>query len=395
MTLSGMSKNALIVLSVVNEKKTVAEVAREFNVSRTWVYELLRRHKLLGPAAFDARSKAPHTDPNALSDEIHELIASFRHELNQEGLDAGASSIRFMIQKQLGTAPSLSSIWRSLRKQGLVEYTPKKKPKLYLQRFEAELPNETWQSDFTHVRLQNGNDILVLNFLDDHSRLLLSCTAHRKITSPKVVQAFSFAAQAYGFPQSSLTDNGLVFTTRLIGGKNAYEILLARLGVEQKNSRPNHPQTQGKIERFHQTLKKWLAARPKARTVAELQALLDQFKDVYNNQRPHRALNGKTPQEAYLARPKAVPRIDPELNIPRPLNNKVDPWGKVSIRVAGRMRHIGVGRQHKGKPVFVIMSSKLVIVTDKRTSEILSENKVEPTLSYWRAIKNPDRSLDL
>lgn len=390
-----MSKSALIVLSVINHKKSVTEVAREFGVSRTWVYELLRRHKLLGPQAFEKRSRAHHNDPNALSDETHELIASLRHQLSAEGLDAGASSIRFMIQKQLGSAPSLSSIWRSLRKQGLVEYTPKKKPKLYLQRFEAELPNQTWQSDFTHVRLQNGNDILVLNFLDDHSRLLLSCTAHRKMTSAVIVQAFSVAAKRYGFPQSSLTDNGLVYTTRLLGGKNAYEILLARLGIEQKNSRPNHPQTQGKIERFHQTLKKWLAARPKARNLSELQALLDQFKDVYNNQRPHRALDGKTPQEAYLARPRATPRMDPDLQLPRPLNNKVDPWGKVSIRVAGRMRHVGVGREHSGKKVWVLMSSKLVIVTDKKTGVILSENKVEPTLSYWRQTKNPDRSLDL
>jgi transposase InsO family protein len=300
-----------------------------------------------------------------------------------------------MIEKQYGNAPSLSSVWRSLRKQGLVEYTPKKKPKLYLQRFEAEMPSETWQSDFTHVRLKNGADILVLNFLDDHSRLLLSCTAHRKISSATVVQAFSVAAKNHGYPQSSLTDNGLVFTTRLIGGKNAYEILLARLGIEQKNSRPSHPQTQGKIERFHQTLKKWFAARPKARNLSELQALLDQFRDVYNNQRPHRSLNGKTPAEAYKARPKASPRMDPQLEIPRPLNNRVDPWGKVSIRVAGRMRHVGVGREHKGKPVWVLMNSKLVIVTDKRTGEILSENKVEPSKSYWGQTKNPDRSLDL
>jgi transposase InsO family protein len=389
-----MSKNALIVLSVLSQKRPIAEVAKEFKVSRTWVYELIRRHQLLGPEGFEKRSRAHHRDPNALSDEIHDLIRTLRHQLTEQGLDAGAASIRFMIEKQLGTAPSLSSVWRSLRKQGLVEYTPKKKPKLYLQRFEAELPNQTWQSDFTHVRLANGTDILVLNFLDDHSRFLLSCTAHHKITSPKVVQAFSVAAQTYGFPQSSLTDNGLVFTTRLIGGKNAYEILLARLGIEQKNSRPNHPQTQGKVERFHQTLKKWLAAKPKPKNVPELQALLDQFKEIYNTQRPHRALDGRTPEDAYLARPKATPRIDPDLQLPRPLHNRVDPWGKVSIRVAGRMRHVGVGREHKGKPVWVIMSSKLVIVTDKRTGEILSENKVEPTLSYWRQTKNPDRSLD-
>jgi transposase InsO family protein len=277
-----MSKNALIILSVIDRKMTVAEVAREYKVPRTWVYELLRRYSLLGPLAFQAGSKAHHRDPNALSDELHQEIAKLRQELLSQGLDAGAQSIQFHLKKQLGDAPSLSSIWRSLRRQGLVEYSPQKKSKLYLQRFEAALPNETWQSDFTHVRLANGADILVLNFLDDHSRFLLSCTAHRKITSPTVVQAFLDAANQHGFPQSSLTDNGLVFTSRMQRGMNSYELLLQSMGVEQKNSRPNHPQTQGKIERFHQTLKNWLAAKAKPKTLQELQALLYQFADVYN-----------------------------------------------------------------------------------------------------------------
>jgi transposase InsO family protein len=136
----------------------------------------------------------------------------------------------------------------------LVAYSPHKRPKLYLQRFEADQPNQTWQSDFTHVRLANGQDILVLNFLDDHSRFLLSCTAHHRISSNTVVEHFSAATALFGVPQSSLTDNGLAFTSRLQRGKNAYEHFLGYLCVEQKNSRPNHPQTQGKIERFHQTL---------------------------------------------------------------------------------------------------------------------------------------------
>lgn len=389
-----MSKNALIILSVLDRKKSVTEVAKEFNVSRTWVYELLRRHRLLGSGAFQAGSKAHHNDPNALGDDMHEQIATLRHQLTAQGLDAGANSIQFHLQNSLGHAPSLSSIWRSLRKQGLVEYSPQKKPKLYLQRFEAALPNETWQSDFTHVRLANGNDILVLNFLDDHSRFLLSCTAYHRITSPTVVQAFMDASMEHGLPQSSLTDNGLVFTSRLQRGMNSYELLLQRLGIEQKNSRPNHPQTQGKIERFHQTLKKWLAARAKPKTIQELQALLNQFSDVYNNQRPHRSLNGKTPAQTYGARPKATPHNDPIFGPHRTLKSRVDDTGKVSIRLGARMRHVGVGREHSTKPVFMILDSKKVIVTDLRTGEILSENKIEPTRAYWPKMKNPDRSLD-
>lgn len=390
-----MSKNALIVLSVINKKMTVAEAAKNFGVTRAWVYQLLKRHKLLGSESFKPRSRAHHRDPNALSDEMHERIAALRSELIAQGLDAGAGTIQYHLRREFDYAPALSTIWRSLRKQGLVEPTPKKKPKLYLQRFEAYLPNETWQSDFTHIRLKNGADILVLNFLDDHSRFLISCTAHRRITSSTVVEAFTKAGTTFGYPQSSLTDNGLVFTSRMQKGRNAYEILLERMGIEQKNSRPNHPQTQGKIERFHQTLKKWLAARTKPTTVEELQALLDQFRDVYNNHRPHRALNGITPALAYSAKPKAAPSLEPGFANRDPLHNKVDSSGKVPVRLNGRMRHIGVGRRFKGRAVYVIMGSRYVMVTDRKTGEILSENKVEPALSYWKPIKNPDRSLDL
>lgn len=390
-----MTKNALIVLSVIEHNKPVAAVAREFNVSRSWVYELLRRHRLLGPAAFEPGSTAHHTDPNAWDEETHENIATLRHTLHTQGLDAGAATIRFHLEKQFGQAPSLSSIWRSLRNQGLVEYSPKKKPKLYLQRFEAVRPNETWQSDFTHVRLANNTAILVLNFLDDHSRLLLACAAHHRITSPTVVEAFPRAAENYGFPQSSLTDNGLVFTSRLQRGRNALEILLARLGIEQKNSRPNHPQTQGKIERFHQTLKKWLSARPKAHTIHELQALLDQFREIYNTQRPHRALDGRTPADAYTTRPKATPAENTPTELIRTLNSKVDPSGSVALGLHGKIRHVGVGRAHAGKPVWMMMSSERVIVTDKRTGEILSENTVEPARTSWKSLPREDHTRDL
>lgn len=387
-----MSKNALIVLSVLEHQKSVSAVAKEFQVSRAWVYELLRRYRLMGVLAFEPASKAHHNDPNALSDQIHTEIKQLREELTAAGLDAGADSIRFRLMDKYGDAPSLSSIWRSLRKQGLVEYSPHKRPKLYLQRFEADQPNQTWQSDFTHVRLAGGQDILVLNFLDDHSRFLLSCTAHHRISSNTVVERFSAATSQFGVPQSSLTDNGLAFTSRLQRGKNAYEHFLAYLGVEQKNSRPNHPQTQGKIERFHQTLKKWLAARPKAKSIKELQVLLDQFRDIYNNQRPHRALAGKTPSAAYRARPKAQANPDSIFAPSRARQDRVDKTGKVSIRLSGRMHHLGVGRAHKTQQVFIIIDSRNIIVTHLRTGEILGEYKIEPTKSYWPKKKSPDKS---
>jgi hypothetical protein len=206
-----------------------------------------------------------------------------------------------------------------------------------------------------------------------------------------IVDRFTQAITSFGIPQSSLTDNGLVYNTSRKRGKNAHETLLESLGVEQKNSRPNHPRTQGKIERFHQTLKKWLAARAKPKDLNQLQALLDEFREVYNTERPHRAVHGQTPSQAFNARSKAKPNKDPILGAIRTRTDRVDISGTVTLRRSGRMHHIGAGRTHRTKQVFLIIDSRKVIVTDLITGEILSENAIEPALSYWPKLKSPDQ----
>src|SRR5262249_45557957 len=188
----------------------------------------------------------------------------------------------------------------------------RKRPRSSYLRFQAEQPNQCWQADFTHYPLAGGTDTEILTWLDDHSRCALRVTAHRTVTGPVVLAAFRAAVRQHGAPASTLTDNGMVFTTRLSGGKggrNGLETELRGLGVKQKNGRPNHPQTQGKVERFQQTLKKWLRAQPAQPTdLAALQALLDTFTSYYNHQRPHRSLPHRAaPATAYAARPKAAP----------------------------------------------------------------------------------------
>jgi transposase InsO family protein len=135
-----------------------------------------------------------------------------------------------------------------LRRAGLVTEEPKKRPKSSYIRFQAEQPNETWQSDFTHYRLATGADVEILTWIDDHSRYALSITAHHRVTGPLVLQTFRAAVERHATPLSTLTDNGMVFTTRYAGGpggRNAFEAELVKLGVIQKNSRPNHPTTCG------------------------------------------------------------------------------------------------------------------------------------------------------
>lgn len=157
-----------------------------------------------------------------------------RTQLTAAGLDAGPASIRAWLIAEGSHSPAESTISRILTQSGLVTPTPKKRPKSSLHRFEALQPNETWQSDFTHWRLADGTDIEIINWLDDHSRLLLSLHAHPHITGEIVIDTFAENINEYGPPQSTLTDNGTVYTARFTGGRNGFEYLLAALGIRAK-----------------------------------------------------------------------------------------------------------------------------------------------------------------
>jgi transposase InsO family protein len=248
-----MSKARLVITAVTVEKRPVSEVARSYGVARSWIYALLARYQAEGEAAFEPRSRRPKTSPSAISGGAADLIVRLRKDLAGQGLDAGPQTIAWHLEHQHQVKVSPATVSRYLARAGLVTPDPSKRPKSSYIRFEADMPNECWQSDFTHYPLAGGTDTEVLTWLDDHSRCVLSLTAHARVTGPAVLQAFRAACAQHGAPASTLTDNGMVFTTRLSGGKggrNALEHELRRLGVKQKNGKPNHPQTQGKVERF-------------------------------------------------------------------------------------------------------------------------------------------------
>jgi len=199
-------------------------------------------------------------------------------------------------------------------------------------------------------------------------------------------------AEDHGFPASTLTDNGRVYTARFGGGKNAFEYLLAVLGIIQKNGHPGHPQTQGKVERFHQTLKKWLTQQSAAANLVDLQTQLDRFRDLYNHHRPHRELDRRTPATAYRALPKAEPTGGPRPGHYRLRYDRLDQLGKMSFRRAGRMHHLGIGYAHARKRVLAIADETTVTVIELETAEILSTHLIEPTKTYWRTQqKSPGR----
>jgi len=246
-----MSKARLVITAVTIEKRPVSEVARSYRVARSWIYALLARYEAEGDAAFEPRSRRPKTSPNAISADTVDLITFLRKELAGQGLDAGPHTIAWHLQHRHQVTVSPATVSRYLTRAGLVTPDPAKRPRSSWLRFEAGLPNECRQSDFTRYRLANRTDTEILTWLDDHSRYALSVTAHRRVTGPIVLAAFRAACAEFGTPASTLTD--MVFTARLSGGKGGRNHLEAEprhLGVRQKNGKPNHPPTQGKVERF-------------------------------------------------------------------------------------------------------------------------------------------------
>lgn len=391
-----MSKARLVITAVLVEGRSQSQVARDYGVSQSWISRLIKRYTLDGDAAFEPRSRRPHTSPGRLPQTTTDLILDLRRTLTGKGLDAGPHTIAWHLEHHHHLRVSTASISRYLTRAGLVDPAPHKRPKSSYIRFAAAQPNERWQADFTHWRLTSGADTEILCWLDDCSRLAISVTAHRRVTATTVVTEFTKAVARYGIPYSTLTDNGMVFTTRLAGGKggrNALEAELHRLGVHQINSTPHHPTTCGKVERFHQTLKKWLTGQPRAATIDELQTQLDNFVDEYNHRRPHRSLPHRaTPAVVYTSRPKADPatRIDTHNRV---RTDRVDQAGAVTLRVNGRLHHIGIGRHHYRTRVLILAQDDHITVINAATGETLRDFTLDPTRDYQPtgAPKGPKR----
>lgn len=380
-----MSKHRIVISRILTKQLTVTEAASQYGISRRHLHRLLARAKTNGLDAVDPQSRRPKSNPSALPDEVRTRIIQLRQRLTADGHDAGPVTIAWHLERTGLHVPSTSTIRRVLHTAGLITPEPRKRPKNSYIRFEAAQPNETWQSDFTHWPLSDGTDTEILNWLDDHARYLFDNRAFTRVTGDDVVNTFLTLTDEYGVPASTLTDNGVVYTARFVGGRNAFEHVLPLLGVTQKNGSPGHPQTQGKIERFHQTQKRWLAKQPAAGTLQELQAQLDRFRHEYNEHRPHRALNRTTPGQAYRATPKALPAsTTPGSGNYRIRYDHVATNGKISLRRAGRMHHLGVGAIHRKKRVIMLIDEHTVTVVHLNTGEVIATNLVDPARGYWR-----------
>jgi transposase InsO family protein len=332
-------------IALTSEKLNVSAFCRERGISRETFYFWKRRYLARGLDGLEPLSRAPKTSPQRISGELEEAIVELRKQLDDTGADAGPATIQWHLGRQGRRAvPSQATIWRVLVRRGFVVPEPRKRPKSSYVRFQASAPNELWQTDCIDWVIATG-PVKILSFLDDHSRVALRVKALLQATTDATWDTFCEAIALWGVPLGQLSDNGLNFSGRLRGVEVRFEIELRAIGVVPKTSRPYHPQTCGKVERFQQTLKKWLRRQPLAADIDELQAQLDAFVAYYNFQRPHRALDRRTPAEAWAATP---PAINLGIALPGPTNATtvvVDDRGVVRV---GRYR-IAIGNRWAGQ----------------------------------------------
>jgi transposase InsO family protein len=374
-----------VVDAVVVEGRSYREVARAHGVSKSWVGKLVARFREGGYAATEPRSRAPREIPHRTPPEIEDQIVRLRKALADQGLDSGAETIHYHLALSCDGVPSVSTIWRVLRRRGFVTPQPHKRPRSSWVRFEAKLPNECWQSDVTHWALSDGTGVEIVNFIDDHSRVAVASRVLPTATAHRVLEAFRMACARWGFPAALLTDNGCVYTTWHRGGPNLMQTELLSRGIAYRHSSPYHPQTCGKVERFHQTMKAYLARQPRPSTIGELQRQVDRFVGYYNEVRPHRGVGRRTPRSAFEARDKARP-TGPKVKAGRGMRvrrDRIDKVGIVTLRHRTRLHHIGVGRTHRGKRVILLVDGLDVrILTED--GELLRRLTLDPTRDYQR-----------
>lgn len=363
-------------IAVTSEGTNVSALCRELGITRETFYVWKRRYDAEGLAGLEPRSRAPKHSPGRISPAIEDRIVELRKELDEQTGDHGPASIQWHLhQRGIRPVPSQATIWRALTRRGFVTPEPRKRPKSSWHRFEADRPNELWQADCTDWTIATGL-VKILSFLDDHSRVALRVRALDSATSEETWNTFSQACRAWGVPVGQLTDNGLNFSGKLRSVEVLFERELRAIGVVPKTSRPYHPQTCGKVERFQQTMKKWLRRRTLADTITELQAQLDEFVAFYNHQRPHRANANRTPGERWAATP---PAINLGIALPGPTQQLESLVGHNGVVGVGPYR-VNLGVAHAGKTTVVHYNdTHIAAYIDHRLVRAI---QIDPTRRY-------------
>ncbi|MFC7757514.1 IS481 family transposase [Catellatospora bangladeshensis] len=357
---------------------TVTDLCAQLGISRKTFYEMRKRFDKEGPAGLEPRSRRPLYSPTQIPAAVEQRIVRLREQLP---LDNGAQAIFYHLQRDgIEPLPSPRTVHRVLVRNGLVTPQPAKRPHASWHRFEYDAPNACWQIDATRWQLRSGRTVWIMDILDDHSRYLAAADAVPADTTTAAWNAFCHAATECGPPAKVLSDNGLCFTGGL-HAPGAFERNLAALGITKANSRPYHPQTCGKLERAHQTLKKWLRPRPAARSLPDLQRQLDDFRAYYNHHRPRRALHGATPAERFHATTPARPAGTP-IDLPQPPTLTITDRTTTSQGVINASKAvINVGTTRAGHTLTVITYGERVAILDGTT--LVRVLTLEPGRRYY------------
>ena len=371
----------LLVATLPDDMK-LAPWCRKLGISRQTAYKWRSRYRAEGLAGLEDRSRAPRA-PHGRSDVgLEDAVVRARKELLDAGLDAGPASVHYRLDAAGVAPPSEATIYRILLRRGQISPQPAKRPKVTYRRFARSRPNECWQGDDTHYLLVGDQEVRIINLLDDHSRLNVDSLAAITCTSLRVWESFTRGTEHLGVPAEFLNDNGRAWINPAGEEPGLFQGHIARLGVHHIHSRPRHPQTCGKVERFHQTQRRWLDAQPQAATVAELQALLDRFRDIYNHQRPHRALARRTPAAVWSAQPPAGPARTASEPVVQVSSGRVDKNGVLCV---GRAISVGVGTQWAHHHLTAIRRGCDLTIITTTTAEIVRHLVVDPSRRYQPA----------
>lgn len=328
----------------------VTEFCAQHGVSTWLFYELRRRYAEEGEDGLEPRSRAPKVVANRTPEWVEDVIVELRKNLEDQGLDAGPATIRFHLESRLGAemrVVSEATIWRVLSRRGFITPDPKKAPKRSYRSFSAERANECWQIDDTEWELADGTLVKIINIIDDCTRVAVASTAVKSCTTKAAFDVFAEAARQWGWPARFLSDNAPAF-------RHGLADTLGELGIRAGHSRPYHPQTCGKVERFHQTVKRFLDAQPSAGTIFELQKQLDQFLVIYNHARPHRSLDRRIPANVWETKPKSGPDNHP-LDTPTSIHRVKVINGTCA---AGRRYRITIGAKHNHQTATVVITGQ-------------------------------------
>jgi transposase InsO family protein len=373
---------------VDGERFDVAAECRRVGESRSAFYKYVARFRAEGIDGFYPRSRRPVSSPAATPAAVEDAVVRGRKELAEEGWDAGADSIRFWLEEHPellagATPPSRATINRVLRRRGVAELVPQRRPRRAERRFQAEHPNSRWQMDGFTVKLADGTKVVVLHILDDCSRLDLGLHVMSSENSAEVWAGFLISVATYGLPAEVLTDNGTAFSGRRRGWMVPLEENLSALGVHTITSTPGHPQTCGKVERSHKTVRQWLRKRSPAESTEQLADLLETYRERYNHRRRKEHLGGLTPGQRYALGPLEGPTPGPLQ--PPTLISIATVSASGCIGVLGHL--IGLGRRHAGAQVTLIRRHREIAVF--KTDHLIAQIDLKPDRHYQRA-STPD-----